>query len=269
MGGELRPELQASIFSDTYPAGTEYHQDFNLCTEVTHATYSLNYHAFATGYSGNDLTRAKAANHRMGYSFLVTKVDASVGSDSSNVDISVTVNQTGVAPFYYPLHLNLRCTDGTSSVSKTLPNVETIINEGDGKLFAFTNIPATQDCLNQLEISLSSDYTYIDNPVKFAQGTDGTTVSVSVPLPPAPCTLAQIDESCLGGSDCCSGLCSGGKPSNRVCLANGPTAPSPTPPPPSPTPPSPTPPTCAGSRDPCNINGDCCTNTCKKNGRCD
>eukprot|EP00957_Ditylum_brightwellii_P061745 4685671-Ditylum_brightwellii.AAC.1 len=58
---------------------------------------------------------------------------------------------------------------------------------------------------------------------------------------------AKVDQSCANGANCCSGLCSGGKPANRVCLANGPTAPSPTAP--SPTAPSPTPPTaCALSQ---------------------
>jgi hypothetical protein len=38
MGGETRPELQATVFEPTYPAGTEFHQDFLKCVSVTHAT---------------------------------------------------------------------------------------------------------------------------------------------------------------------------------------------------------------------------------------
>jgi hypothetical protein len=34
------------------------------------------------------------------------------------------------------------------------------------------------------------------------------------------CTLAPVGGSCRSGSDCCSGVCSGGRPSSRVCLAN-------------------------------------------------
>ena len=32
------------------------------------------------------------------------------------------------------------------------------------------------------------------------------------------CTLGQAGDSCSDGTDCCSGSCSGGKPSTRVCL---------------------------------------------------
>lgn len=51
--------------------------------------------------------------------------------------------------------------------------------------------------------------------------TDSPTVSpADVPTdPPAPCSLAGIDESCVKDKDCCSGLCTGGKPSGRVCYA--------------------------------------------------
>lgn len=38
MGGELRPELQETIFNDNYPASTEYHQDYTRCVDLTHAT---------------------------------------------------------------------------------------------------------------------------------------------------------------------------------------------------------------------------------------
>jgi len=40
MGGETRPELQDTIFEDSYPARTQNKQDFMECTEVTHATVS-------------------------------------------------------------------------------------------------------------------------------------------------------------------------------------------------------------------------------------
>ena len=33
------------------------------------------------------------------------------------------------------------------------------------------------------------------------------------------CDLADVGESCRDGADCCSGVCSGGRPSSRVCLA--------------------------------------------------
>lgn len=41
--------------------------------------------------------------------------------------------------------------------------------------------------------------------------------------PIMPCALANVGESCSGNEDCCSGSCSGGKPSKRVCLGLSPT----------------------------------------------
>jgi len=86
--------------------------------------------------------------------------------------------------------------------------------------------------------------------------------------PTATCTLAQVDELCREGVDCCSGVCSGGNPAGRVCLSNTPTTSAPTP---SATPPSPTPPTaCVGgiAGASCIAKEDCCSNFCKGNGTC-
>jgi len=86
--------------------------------------------------------------------------------------------------------------------------------------------------------------------------------------PTATCTLAQVDEVCREGVDCCSGVCTGGKPADRVCLSNTPTTSAPTP---SATPPSPTPPTaCVGgiAGAACTVGADCCSNFCKGNGTC-
>ena len=104
--------------------------------------------------------------------------------------------------------------------------------------------------------------------------------ATKTPTPPPTNTPtscgAAVDESCRGGTDCCSGLCSGGKPANRVCLVgNGPT------PPPAPTPPTTpapvAPPTteetpapvgsCGGNKSQCSDNFDCCSFNCK-NGQC-
>jgi hypothetical protein len=174
MGGELRPELQSIAFSGDYPDGTAYQQDFDLCVDTTHATYMLNHYACSNdGYSGQDLTKAQDSNNRMGYQFVVTQVVAfATAGDDSVVDIDVEISQTGVAPFYYPLSLALSCSAGSWELS----GVETIIGQGS---FGFTGIPATTSCLGSMDISLVSVHAYAANPVKFAQGTDGTVVQVS------------------------------------------------------------------------------------------
>lgn len=181
MGGEVRPELQPSVFSDTYAVGT-YSQDLDLCVETTHATYMLNYHAFATGYAGADLERARASGDGMGYAFVVAGAAAAAGPPRF-VDVALTVEQAGVAPFYYPLELRLGCPGGFDG---NLPGVEGIVGQGDAKTFVFADVPATPECLGDLAASLSSPFAYATNPIRFAQGVDGATVRFGLPLPPAP-----------------------------------------------------------------------------------
>eukprot|EP01052_Picozoa_sp_SAG31_P004429 SAG31_NODE_183_length_20987_cov_8.711078_13_plen_268_part_00 len=166
MGGELRPELQETVFNPDYPAGTEYHQDYTLCVEQTHATYMVNHYAFSTGYTGEALERAIDASNRMGYAFIVSAIDL------EGPMVSVTITQRGVAPFYYLLNLTLSC----ESFSRSLPGVETIVAEGDNATFAFDSVPTTQECRSQVAISLASNMTYPDAPIVFAQGDDGSVV---------------------------------------------------------------------------------------------
>eukprot|EP00573_Skeletonema_grethae_P001912 CAMPEP_0201687636 /NCGR_PEP_ID=MMETSP0578-20130828/1607_1 /ASSEMBLY_ACC=CAM_ASM_000663 /TAXON_ID=267565 /ORGANISM="Skeletonema grethea, Strain CCMP 1804" /LENGTH=698 /DNA_ID=CAMNT_0048171805 /DNA_START=59 /DNA_END=2152 /DNA_ORIENTATION=- len=182
MGGEVRPELQATIFDDNYAAGTQYKQDFGLCAETTHATYMLDYYAFATSYSGNALASARAASDQMGYAFRLAEVSVAEGSDGGTVDITASVIQDGIAPFYYDLSLELSCPDGYSG---TVGGVDDIVSEGSTASFTFTAVPATSTCLSSLGFSLSSSYALAGASVKFAQGvSDGEVVEVSLPLPP-------------------------------------------------------------------------------------
>jgi len=212
MGGEVRPELQSTIFTDAYPENTEYYQDFQLCVNVTHATYMLNYHLFGGSPGDEEVERAKVTGADMGYSFQVTEVEvgestaalvhAAAVTTQTLVDITVTVTQKGIAPFYYPLDLTLSCTGLTSSssasasasasASRLLPGVETIIAEGDNRKFTFENIPATEECLGRVSIGLFSAYVYPNRPVRFAQGDnddDGTEVVMVLPLPSSTSVL--------------------------------------------------------------------------------
>ena len=94
--------------------------------------------------------------------------------------------------------------------------------------------------------------------------------------PTSSCTLAKVGESCKDGVDCCSGACSGGQLSSRVCLAgDGNSVPEPAPgpePDSSPSPPSPTtqPVSCGLPKNGQCGNNDslCCSGNCKNNGRC-
>ena len=107
MGGETRPELQGTIFTDMYPARTEYHQDYKECVDALHISYAVHHGAFQDGgYTGNTLRNANFIHAYMGYAFYVSEVAAITTSISSAhaVSVAVTITQLGVAPFYYDLN---------------------------------------------------------------------------------------------------------------------------------------------------------------------
>lgn len=178
MGGEVLPSYQSNIFTSSYPAGTQYHQDFILCANTTHATYMLNAYAFSTGYTGNTLSQAKIASNGMGYAFQVTKVMAIVSSGSLTANITVEIAQRGIAPFYYPLSLVLTCNNGTELYTRS--GLETaLINAGQTDNFT-VSVANSHECLNKISISLSSSRLVQGQAIKFAQGTTGVVV-ISIP----------------------------------------------------------------------------------------
>ena len=179
IGGETRPELQEIIFTDSYPAGEEWHQSFKKCVSTMHVSYVLHHDAFQNdGYEGDVLKNARAAHAYMGYSFYVSEVFATVSATAGKVDVGVTVVQSGVAPFYYDLNLVLEC----SGTKKVQEGVNDIVEKGQSKRFLFRNVPATDECLKKMSLKLQSSYAYEGRPILFAQGLDGK-VSFRVPIP--------------------------------------------------------------------------------------
>jgi hypothetical protein len=112
IGGELRPELQGSIFSEDYVLDT-YTQDISECIDQTHASYMLNYYAFnggGHGYLGADRDRAEASALQLGYQFelvAATAVASGMTDQTIALSLQIELSQTGVAPFYYPLFLSI------------------------------------------------------------------------------------------------------------------------------------------------------------------
>jgi hypothetical protein len=182
MGGETRPELQSIIFTNTYPARTDNHQDYMECIDALHISYALHHGAFQDGgYTGDVLRNANKIHAYMGYAFYVSEITALTSTlTNGTVDVYVTIIQIGVAPFYYDLSLLLEC--GNGSFNMTLPGVDLIIEKGESKKFLFQTVPATTECLGEVKLSLQSSYAYTGRPILFAQGTNGI-VSITIPLP--------------------------------------------------------------------------------------
>ena len=105
VGGELRPEIQQSIFEDD---SNSQHQNFSQCVEATHASMLLNYAAFSGGLnSTNETQNAENAALSLGYALHVSHANL------SNNQLNLTIENRGIAPFYYPLSIHL--TDGENT----------------------------------------------------------------------------------------------------------------------------------------------------------
>ena len=99
MGGETRPELQKIIFTDTYPARTEYHQDYKECIDTLHISYASHHDAFQNGgYTGAMLQKANQIHAYMGYAFYVSEVAVYPSNISTThaVDVAVDIMVTGL-----------------------------------------------------------------------------------------------------------------------------------------------------------------------------
>jgi hypothetical protein len=179
MGGEVRGEIGGEIFEPSYNARTFQKQSFMECVNVTHTTWMFHHAAFREfGFTGAELANARFAHARMGYNFHVPSVSVKVSSQRGRVDVDVTVTQIGVAPFYYDLGLGLQCSGMTKRI---VPGVDTLIDMDSSKIFKFTGVPATEECLNALTLSLESSYAYVGRPIKFAQGNGSLVFTLPTP----------------------------------------------------------------------------------------
>ena len=145
IGGELRPELQSSVFSEDYIIDT-YSQDVGECIDATHASYLLNYYAYngdQQGYIGSARTKAEAAALQMGYQFEILDTSLSLTDmmeGEVEAEITVRITQRGVAPFYYPLYVQLNSEElgapviSEKSLHGLLPGKETAIRFSLGRI---------------------------------------------------------------------------------------------------------------------------------------
>ena len=150
----------------------------------------------------------------MGYNFIISNVSIGIpkhsilaeidnnlptANDVDTVSVDVTVQQKGVAPFYYPLRLLLHCYDAKLNKTKIRKKrgVQSIIQQNSWKTFTFSNI--THSCLSNLTFTLDSPYAYPGRPVQLAQrglyhNKDAlTTASLSIVNVPIPTNQNLIE----------------------------------------------------------------------------
>ena len=116
IGGEARPEIQGSIYS-SWPNGSGQVDNPKASTELSHVTWLLNQTGAQGGYSPTD-PNIIAGVGEMGYKLYVPQANfnSSVGT---SFNVGVTIENLGVAPFYYPWTVVLALLNGSGNVVQT------------------------------------------------------------------------------------------------------------------------------------------------------
>lgn len=112
IGGELRPEIQLTLWDET---PSEKAEDFDECVNQTHASWLIAHQVFANLMPGSArLERAMEGARKLGYDLFVSGVEASVTGEA--FELKVEIENKGVAPFYYNWTVQLAVADDTNTI---------------------------------------------------------------------------------------------------------------------------------------------------------
>ncbi|WP_084964995.1 DUF4832 domain-containing protein [Thermoactinospora rubra] len=115
IGGEARPEIQGTLYAN-YPGGGGQVDDVLAATELTHISWMIN-QTGAGGYSVTD-PKVAAGVRKMGYNLHIPQANFNSGAGGT-FKVGVTVQNDGVAPFYYPWRFVLGLRNSSGTVVKT------------------------------------------------------------------------------------------------------------------------------------------------------
>ena len=115
IGGEVRPEVQDCIWNDPpaencVPLG----QEFDRCVSTTHASWMLNHGAFDDKLTPQQRERAINAARSLGYELWVSQ--ATLSQRERRLRVEITLQNRGVAPFYYDWPLELAALDADGKI---------------------------------------------------------------------------------------------------------------------------------------------------------
>ena len=119
IGGEVYPPEQSCLWdtsrTNCVPAG----QDFTDCVNLTHASWMLNQGVFSPGFTGPQETVALAGARQLGYELYVTNAQLIDARRSGPLDISLQIQNTGVAPFYYNWPVQIGALNSSNQLVQT------------------------------------------------------------------------------------------------------------------------------------------------------
>jgi hypothetical protein len=116
IGGEIRPELWSCLWT---MEGCKEGQDFARCVRETHATWLMD-SSTSRQLASDERERALTAARSLGYELQIVKATAALTGRS--LEVSVTLTNRGVAPFYagWPVQV-LAVGSGGGESAGTLP----------------------------------------------------------------------------------------------------------------------------------------------------
>lgn len=114
IGGEIRPELWPCLWK---AQGCKEGQDFARCVRETHATWLMDSSTSRT-LAPDERERALAAARSLGYELQVVQATASLVG--RRLEVSVTITNRGIAPFYadWPVRLKAVGSGGSELVAE-------------------------------------------------------------------------------------------------------------------------------------------------------
>lgn len=117
IGGEVRPEVWKGLFDEptTAPKG----QEFDRCVSITHASWLCNEGVFSPSLQGAARQRALEAARQLGYELYVSKVSIPDAATNGRLSVSLTLTNTGVAPFYYDWPVEMAALDTHGAITQT------------------------------------------------------------------------------------------------------------------------------------------------------
>jgi hypothetical protein len=115
IGGEVRPEVWSCLFDE--PSCAPKGQEFDRCVTAIHASWLCNEGVFRGKIQGAVRERALRAAQRMGYELHIASAEWTV--TDGNLAVSLTITNTGVAPFYYDWPVELAALDAGGGLAAT------------------------------------------------------------------------------------------------------------------------------------------------------
>jgi Domain of unknown function (DUF4832) len=137
MGGEVFPGLQGCIFNDASPCTKQKNQNFDEAVKTTHASWLMSYGAFMN-ISAAERQRTVAASQLLGYTLHVSKATLAPTRVGQGLRGTVSIENRGVAPFYYPWTVELAAVDSAGKITKwaMVWDLRTVL-PGEPKVWAF------------------------------------------------------------------------------------------------------------------------------------